>query len=102
MARYNKHDREMLKENAKKHLNTTMIGALDILEQAFGYLWGHGKHKDSLTENEKRFRRLWSSARRDILDNGNDECRALLEEIDMHDVSKNKYHYDFKIMTGEK
>ena len=75
----------------KKRFKTTMIGAIYEFEKAFGYLWGQDKDPDiDLTEKEERFFDLWEDARNKILNNGNNQLRKALSEI-----NSNKNHYKF-------
>jgi hypothetical protein len=75
-----------------KKFKTTMIGAIASFEENFGYLWGHGKPVADLTENETSFREKWELTRTEILNKGNSQLRAALEEINHYDLSWKKYH----------
>lgn len=80
---------------AGKKMKTSFIGDLDIIESAFGELWGHGKNADELTESEMYWREKWSKARAEILDNGNNQLRALLNEISEYTIKWNRYNMRF-------
>lgn len=83
---------EEQKDLLKKRFQTTMIGALHEFEKVFGYLWGQNKNPDFLTENEEDFRDRWDSVRNQILNNGNNQFRKCLSDLDR---PHNKYHYKF-------
>jgi hypothetical protein len=79
-----------------KRFQTTMIGALFEFEKAFGYLWGHHKddHED-LTNSESDFLDLWDNVRNQILNNGNNQLRKAISDLDKCDGKNVKYHYRF-------
>ena len=99
--RWNEDSKVALKSHATKKLNTTMIGGLSKFEAAFGELWGHGKPEDALDEDERYFRERWIAVRNEILNQGNNQKRALLAEIDQYSVRFNKYEYNFIIKDQE-
>ena len=45
-------------------------------------MWGSGKEQHELTENEKKFDKLWQRLRSRILYNGNNQIRNLESEFD--------------------
>lgn len=69
---------------------TTFIGNISILENKIGFLWGHGK-KGELTEDEQKWKEIWTEIRNEILNNGNNELRALVKEIDEYDITWKRY-----------
>ena len=90
---------EESKELLKKRFQTTMIGALYEFEKTFGYLWGHNKNPDFLTDTEDDFRYRWENVRNQILNNGNSQLRKCL--FDLEKISQNnKYHYKFYKKKG--
>ena len=57
---------------AETSLRTLMIGAIDRIEQKFGYLWGHDKDENAeFTEEEERLYEEFMELRESILDYGN-------------------------------
>lgn len=76
-----------------KRFQTTMIGALYRFEEDFGYLWGQDKDDNSLTESEKRFRLKWENTRNEILNNGNNQLRKCIS--DMQRFYEPQYKYNF-------
>jgi hypothetical protein len=82
------------KELLAKRFQTTMIGSLFEFEKAFGYLWGHDKEEQDLTDAELDFLDKWDFVRNQILNNGNSQLRKAI--ADLHKSNKEiKYHYRF-------
>lgn len=79
-----------------KRFQTTMIGALHEFEKAFGHLWGHDKNEDFLTESEEEFMYRWENVRNQILNNGNNQLRKCLSDLERtNNQHNNTYHYKF-------
>jgi hypothetical protein len=91
----NRNDANRLKQNIRKKITTTMVGALDSFEKGFGRLWGHEKEGD-FTQQEDRFFQIWSEVREEILDRGNAEIGGANQEIDLHNVERQRYSIIFK------
>lgn len=91
------HDsRERLKKIAKKKFRTCFISALSEFESMFGVLlWGHGLPEDEITSEQNANRVIWDQVRKNILDKGNAQSRALGMEIDLHHVEFQGYHMSF-------
>ena len=98
--KYQNHSRDNLKRHITKKMQTTMIGALSVLEDIFGELWGQGKSE--LTEDQAKMNELWQIARTEILNNGNEQLRAAMTEIDQYTVKFNKMKYEFLVNKKEK
>ncbi len=79
-----------LRQNVGKKIQTTMIGALSSFEEQFGKLWGIGVDGD-LTDEQKMFKELWEKTRTDVLNKGNKQFRAAMEEISEYTTEWNKY-----------
>lgn len=77
-----------------KRFQTTMIGSLFQFEETFGYLWGFDKDDDELSESEKRFRLKWENTRYNILNNGNNQLRSAIKDIQSSREQK-QYNYRF-------
>ena len=75
----------------RKKFGTTIIGSLAAFEDNFGHLWAHGTPLDELDEAQMAFRDVWEEVRKDILDKGNTQLRAALEEINNYDLDWKKY-----------
>lgn len=77
-----------------KRFQTTMIGALFEFEKTFGYLWGYDKDENSLTDRELEFLDLWDATRNKILNNGNNQLRKAVCDLD-NGSGNIKYKYQF-------
>lgn len=96
---YKKDSNDRLRKNAEKKIRTTFIGAIDSFEKLFGHLWGAGK-KD-LTHQEKMWKEVWETARKEVLDKGNNQLRALRSEIEEYTVEWNQYKLNLPVMKLE-
>lgn len=86
-----------IKKTAQTKMKTSFIGAIDRFEALFGHLWGHGLPYDELSSEQKRWREVWSNCRDSILDNGNDQIRSLLKELEGYNITKHRYHLDMPV-----
>lgn len=100
--------RDRLKSACLKKIDTTMIGALDAIEKELSPLIGDCSNVDQIMLKEAFLR-----ARSKILDNGNNQKRAISDEIrhyvvdwQMYTITmpvKPKTEYDyFTIVEGKK
>jgi hypothetical protein len=78
-----------------KRFQTTMIGALFEFEKTFGYLWGQDKNEEDLTDNELDFLDRWDFVRNQILNNGNNQLRKAISDLDIAAGNILKYNYRF-------
>jgi len=85
-AKYKLDSKERLKKIARKKIQTTMIGALDTVEQHFGFLW------EDDSKQSKQLREIYDIVRQEILDRGNDQIRNLDNELNQYDVEWLRYH----------
>jgi len=90
--------KQRLKNIAATKLKTTFIGALSKFEEHFGHLWGFGSN-EPLTEIQKQYFELWELCRTDILNNGNNQRRALLNEIEQQTISWNRHHISLPVKS---
>jgi len=94
---------QRLLDNVYKKFQTTMIGAIARFENNFGYLWDNESKQSLAMEN------LWEDTRNSILNNGNKQARAAMDDIGDFLVNrsrsgvnvKQKYHYDFKFNNDQ-
>ena len=100
--RYEAHSREIMKKHITTKFRTTMIGTLDILEQQYGYKWGHGLSEEECTVEQLSERDRWQLIRTEILNNGNNQMRAALAEVEQYTVKYNKKEYKFLITKDSK
>lgn len=91
-ARYDEQSRRRLLRTLEKKLNTSFIGALSKFETFFGPLWGHRKDESELTPEQKKWREIWSLCRTEILNNGNNQLRAIQSEVVQYTVTWNKHN----------
>lgn len=91
------HDsRERLKRISRRKFKTCFIYALSEFESQFGVsLWGHGLLEEEMTPEQIDNRIIWEEVRKNILDKGNAQSRALGMEIDLHRVEFQGYHMHF-------
>ena len=94
-ANFAEESRKRLDKIISQKMNTTFIGAISAFESNFGFLWGAGK-KGELTEDEQHLLNIWQRVRTDILNNGNNQLRALRNELQNHSVSWNRHTLTIK------
>jgi hypothetical protein len=93
-------------KNIETRLKTTMIGSLAKFEEYFGYLW------EEDNKNRLEYENLWEQARTSILNNGNNQIRLALDELEDFlernhqsgpriNTFKQKYRYKFYFKNGE-
>lgn len=99
--RFALHSKNRLIDNIEKKFRTTIIGILARCEEQFGYLWGHGLEYKNLTSDQKEFRAIWEDLRTEILNHGNSQLRAALEELSQYTITWNQYRTEF-IVKQEK
>ena len=80
----------------QKKLQTSFIGAISEFEKKFGKLWGHGLGLAECTENQQKWRKLWDETRNKILNNGNNQIRALESELKLHNICWTGYHMNLR------
>lgn len=96
LGRIAKDSQDRLKAIACKKFRTCFISALAEFENTFGFeLWGHNLPEDKITPEQKASRIRWEQVRKNILDKGNAQSRALGMEIDLHRVEFEGYRMDF-------
>lgn len=95
-ARFEAHSKSTLKRHIETKFRTTMIGALSRFEKIFGEeVWGFEVDDADLTERQKENQEKWQLARTEILNNGNNQMRASLAEVDNNTIRYNKMEYNF-------
>jgi hypothetical protein len=89
---------ERLLSNIETRIKTTMIGSLARFEESFDHLWEEDTEKAAMYYN------LWEQTRNNILNNGNNQLRAAIDELSDYLYNnvrvpnnkpkfENKYHY---------
>ena len=97
------------KEKSKKRLSnivstkirTSFIGAISTCEEHFGFLWGHGKEEASLDDNELAMKEIWENVRASILDNGNTQLRATINELNNYSINWERYKLEIPVKEYE-
>jgi hypothetical protein len=98
--RYKEQSKQNLRKSVSIKIRTTMIGALSVFEDYFGYLWGH-EQETPLNPNQLKFRQMWEDARAEILDKGNSNLRGAEEEISNYECEWKRYHNEFVIKNQD-
>lgn len=91
-----KADMYNLKENMKRRITTTMIGAIDVVEKKFGFLWS-GDNQDA-----QFMKKMFLEIRKSILDNGNNQIKIAEEEISGYNVERMVFHTIFPVIKQER
>lgn len=87
--------KQRLKNIIKKKITTTFISALDEFERTFGQkLWGHNLPETELTDEQKENKLKWENVRKNILNRGNNQYRALMSEIELYEIEFCGYEYE--------
>jgi hypothetical protein len=79
----------------KKKLTTSFIGAIANIEKFFGHVWGHGKPASECTQEQLDMREMWDKLRTSILNNGNNQLRAVESELEQYDIVWNMHRENF-------
>ena len=96
-SRYKDKSKKRLSNIFTTKMKTCFIGAISSCENNLGFLWGHGKDEEELTEQERKMREIWEIVRAEILDNGNSQLRASINEINNYTVNWNRYQINFNM-----
>lgn len=93
--------KDRLEKNIITKITTTMIGALQIIENEFSFLWEPEVNGRMSTEALSMLD-MYKEVRRKILDNGNNQIHAIKNELKQYDVEWLRYHVDLKVLkSGE-
>lgn len=74
-----------------KKFDTANIGSIASIEDHIGHLWGHGKPDAEKSQVEREWTEKWMQLRKEILDKGNHQRRASMEELNQYTVVWNRY-----------
>lgn len=80
------------RDKTSKSITTMSIGTIAELEKIFGHLWGHGKRKRNLTEDETEWRAEWEILRERILN----EMHRTIGKVD---AELSKFNFTLKTYT---
>jgi len=78
-----------------------MIGALAAFEDMFGDLWGLDNDSPPTNEQMENLEK-WRKVRATILDKGNSNLRACLDEISQYSIKWDRYKIDFIVNKDNK
>ena len=73
-----------------------MIGALDVVEKRFGFLWSF-EGLEEMSEEQKQLKDIYDEARADILDKGNNQIRNLESEFSNYEVTKKRFQINLPV-----
>lgn len=94
--KYKSDSKKRLAKIADTKVRTVFIGALAKFEEKFGFLWGYGQEAP-LTPEQEELKELWIQCRTEVLNHGNNQRRALLNEIENQTVSWNRHHMSLPV-----
>ena len=98
--RYLDESKKRLSKIVETKLKTAFIGALSNFEQEFGFLWGHGQQSDP-TEEQEFMKEIWERTRTSVLNNGNNQIRAVRSEIANHSIEWQRYRTELPVKPME-
>jgi len=107
--KYREESKRRLEGIVEKKIRTGFIGAISAVEDFFGFLWGDDNV--ALTEDQKKlvellqrqgfdydyFERLWQNARTQALNNGNNQIRAIRQELNQYTVNWERYQVQLPV-----
>ena len=93
-AKYEVSSKKRLITNIERKFKTTMIGALSHFEKLFGELWGFD-NSNPPGQEEEYWHEKWQAVRTEILNNGNNQLRACLDEIAQYTMTWDRYQTEF-------
>lgn len=99
---YKHQSKRRLQKAMETKINTTMIGAISAIEEKFGFLWGQGRPASQLTDRELDMLALKDELRTEILNNGNNQKRAAIAEINQYEVEWKRHHMDLAVEQRNK
>ena len=98
-----------LYQRSKQKILTTSIGALYAMEKQLGLLWGWVDTPDGesrkyveLTEEQLEFKQMYEKVRAEILDNGNDQMKIMLEDFSDYDIKRKKHKINLPVVNRNK
>jgi hypothetical protein len=74
-----------LQNTTSKNITTMSIGMIAEMEKTFGHLWGHGKRRNTLSQNEEEWRAEWNILRQLILDKMHNTINKFTNDMDRLD-----------------
>lgn len=85
-------------QDTKKRFETSLIGSLARFEKYFSYLW------EEDTKKGEEFYDLWQKTRNEILNHGNNQARAAIEDLEnfLKGGGSSGYKYEYKFYNKNK
>jgi transcription termination factor Rho len=99
-TKYKTDSKDRLSKIIKKKVQTTMIGALSVIEENFGFLWS--SPDGSLTKEQEVMKNLYNKVRSEILDRGNNQSRNIDAELAQYDVEWLRYSMKMPVIQQPK
>lgn len=98
-----KEEQEFIINLVSKRIETTMIGCLARFESSFGDLWGYNQDYDTpLNPTQEKFYDSWEYTRTSILNHGNNQIRAMIDDIVKVSQNKPVQRYNYKFYFNNK
>lgn len=84
-------NKNQILQNLETRFKTTMIGALAKFEESFGHLW------EEVGPDQQEYIDTWEYTRNLILNNGNKQMRAAINDLEaiLYNTYKTKHVYKF-------
>ena len=76
--------------------DTACVGSIELLEQQFGFLWGHGKPLEDLDEDEQYYREIWKTIRREIFNKSETAKKIATQRFKEYTITKKKVYKDYR------
>ena len=92
--KYKEISKDRLYQIAKKKMQTTILGALDTIEQRLGFLWT----AEDLSSEQIQLKSIFENARSEILDRGNTQIRNLETEMVQYDITWKRYTISLPVL----
>lgn len=96
-----KASRERLGKILETKIKTTFISALSAIEKELGQLWGNKRKIEDMSPDEVFYWDKFQKLRNLILNNGNNQIRAMHAELALHDVTWVGYEYEMVQKEGK-
>ena len=84
-------NKDALVNSTSTKIRTSFIFALAEFERVFGHLWGHEiEDDDDLTDEQYQMYEMYMMVRKNILDNGNTQIRAMKNDLNGYSIGPRK------------
>lgn len=86
-----------LAENLHKKFQTAFVCPLAQIEEKFGVLWRHKKDPEKMTLDERHWWEKYQAIRNVILNNGNNQIRAMEAELQTYTVRWDRHQANLSV-----